>query len=123
MTTPNHPIAPRYPAEYKWLTAVDPPPPTFLSPEIQQQLLSEIQALVRLEYEFFVAQQVISLIDLYALNSTYQTLAAADFLRVMYGGSGGFDEFDRAWQQQHVQTMQALIAQAHAQVLSYLKGA
>jgi hypothetical protein len=123
MTTQTYPIAARYPAEVEWLTGVDPPPLALLAPEAKQQLLADMQALIRIQCEFLAAQQVISLIDLYALRLAYQTAAMADLLKTMYGSSAELEEFERAWRHQNVQGIQELLVQAHTYVLTYLKGA
>jgi hypothetical protein len=121
MANTAYPLALRHPAELMGLEAVDLLPLALLSPEQQQHLLEDLQALACLEYEFLVAQRAISQIDLWAATIAGQTLQAAELITLLYGGSPELAAFDQMRRAQYLETMHQLAADAQAQILARLQ--
>jgi hypothetical protein len=92
-----------------------------LSPQMQQRLLEDLHALVRIQQEVMAAQQVLTQIDLYALNLAYRTVDAAEFMKLVYGSSPALEAFDCARREQYLQSMHDLVTQAQAQILARLQ--
>lgn len=122
MTPESYPVAALYPPEMQRVLAENHFSFALLSPEMRSQLLSDLQALVRLEYQVLAAQQAISQIDLYTAAIVTNTLEAAELMKLMHGGSPELEEYDRLRREAYLQTMHELVTYAHLQILDHMKG-
>ncbi len=101
-----------------WHSDADWMPPVPVTGELRRRLQDDLEALVRIEYEFLMAQQVLSEIDFAALALATQRAQMAEVWQLLYGDSPELEAYAGA---NYQQSSHEMIAWAHAQVLNYVK--
>lgn len=122
MGTSRYPIAARYPAELMALTGGELPPLALLSLQQQQHLLDDLQQLARIQWQTVGAMQALAGIDSYAAGIAYQTIQTAELMKLLYGSSAELEAFDTVRRAQFLHTLSQLVAEAHDDILSFLRG-
>jgi len=113
-----YPIVVSDAAEGVWGSDADWMPPVPVTGDLRRRLQADLEALVRIEYEFLMAQQVLSEIDFAALALATQRAQMAEVWQLLYGDSPELEVYAGA---NYQQSLHEMVAWAHAQVLNYVK--